>query len=90
MLHKAALGKTKGREAQPLKEPIMQVTPARSYRCTYHPRDAYGGTQLSESGVLPVIQVKAGSAEHAQRAAAAITGCAIESVERVEDAEVAA
>lgn len=68
----------------------MQVTPARSYRCAYHPRDAYGGTQLSESGVLPVVQVKAASAEHAQRAASAITGCAIESVERVEDAEVVA
>lgn len=68
----------------------MNVTPARSYRCSYHPRDAYGGTQLSESGVLPVIQVKAGSAEHALRSAAAITGCAIESVEHVDDVEVAA
>ncbi len=67
----------------------MQVTPARSYRCTYHPRDSHGSTQLSESG-LPIVQVKAASAEHAMRAAAAITGCAIESVERVEDAEVAA
>ncbi|MDD2728199.1 hypothetical protein [Malikia sp.] len=69
---------------------MMQVTPARSYRCAYHPRDAYGNPQLSESGVLPVVQLKAASAEHALRAAAAITGCAIESVERVEDAEVLA
>ena len=68
----------------------MQVTPARSYRCTYHPRDAHGGTQLSETDVLPIVQVKAASAEHAMRAAAAITGCAVESVERLEDAEVTA
>lgn len=69
----------------------MNVLPARSYRCTYHPADGYGRAQLSESGVLPIIQVKAASAEHAQRAAQALTGCAIESVERVEDAdEVAA
>ncbi len=68
----------------------MNVLLARSYRCTYHPTDAYGGTQLAESGVLPIVQVKAASAEQAQRVAAAITGCAIESVERVEDAEVTA
>ena len=68
----------------------MNVLPARSYRCTYHPTDAYGSVQLSESGVLPIVQVKATSAEQAQRVAAAITGCAIESVERVEYAEVAA
>ena len=68
----------------------MNIAPLRSYRCTYHPTDGYGRAQLSESGVLPIVQVKAASAEQAQRVAAAITGCAIESVERVEDAEVAA
>ena len=67
----------------------MNVLLARSYRCTYHPTDGYGRVQLSESGVLPIVQVKAASAEQAQRAAAAITGCSIESVERVEDSEAA-
>lgn len=65
----------------------MQVTQARSYRCTYHPK---GGAQLSDTGVLPVIQLNAANAEDAQRRAAAVTGCSIESVERLEQDEVSA
>lgn len=68
----------------------MNILPLRSYRCAYHPIDAYGNVQLAESGVLPIVQVKAASAEQAQRVAHVVTGCAIESVERMEDAEVAA
>ena len=68
----------------------MHITPARSYRCAYHPRDAWGNPQASDSGVLLTVQFKAASAEHARRVAHVVTGCAIESVERVDDAEVAA
>ena len=67
----------------------MNITPTRSYRCAYHPVDAFGNAQVSESGVLPTVQLRAPSAEHARRVAHVVTGCAIESVERIED-EVAA
>ena len=62
----------------------MQVTPTRSYRCTYHPKGPGGYPVQSDTGVLPFVQVKATNAEHAQRAAHAVTGCAIASVERLE------
>lgn len=62
----------------------MQITPARSYRCSYHPKDRNGYPVAAESGVQPFVQVKAHSAEHAARAAFAVTGCPISHVERVE------
>lgn len=68
----------------------MNITPTRRYRCAYHPRDAWGNPQVSESGVLPTVQLRAPSAEHARRVAHVVTGCVIESVEQIEDAEVAA
>lgn len=62
----------------------MQVTPARSYRCSYHPKDLNGHPVAAESGVQPFVQVKAHSAEHAARAAQAVTGCVVSDVVRVE------
>ena len=43
-----------------------------------------GGPVPADTGVLPFIQVKAPNAEAAQRAAHHVTGCAIDSVERLE------
>ena len=65
----------------------MQVAPARSYRCAYHPKDAWGNPLPSDTGVLPTVQLKAADAEHAQRAAQVVTGCSIASVERIEAEE---
>ena len=62
----------------------MQVTPTRSYRCPYYPKDHQGYPQASESGTLPFVQVKATNAEQAQRMAHHITGCPIGDAERVE------
>ena len=62
----------------------MQVTATRSYRCTYHPKGPAGYPVPSDTGVLPFVQVKAANAEAAQRAAHAVTGCAIANVERLE------
>lgn len=62
----------------------MQVTPTRSYRCPYFPKDRQGYPQASESGTLPFVQVKAANAEQAQRMAHHVTGCAIADAERVE------
>lgn len=64
-------------------------TPERSYRCHYTPNDRNGFPVSSESGVLPFIQLKANDAEHAQRAAHALTGCAIAEVQRLEPASFA-
>lgn len=64
-------------------------TSERSYRCHYTPNDRNGFPVPSESGVLPFIQLKANDAEHAQRAAHALTGCAIDSVTRIEPATLA-
>lgn len=63
--------------------------PTRSYRCHYTPRDRFGLPILSDTGLLPFVQVKASTAEHAQRAAFATTGCPISHVERLEDAPTA-
>lgn len=65
-----------------------QTTP-RSYRCSYHPKDSFGHAVLSESGVLPSIQLKARSASQAEALAWATVGCPVASVERLEDAEMA-
>lgn len=62
----------------------MQVTPARSYRCSYYPKDRNGYPVAAESGVQPFVQVKATNAEKAALAAFAVTGCPISNVERVE------
>ena len=62
----------------------MQVTPTRSYRCNYPPQGPGGYPVPADTGVLPFIQVKAPNAEAAQRAAHHVTGCAIDSVERLE------
>jgi hypothetical protein len=58
----------------------MHIQPLRSYRCYYHPRpDA-----PAESGVLPFIQVKAGSADEAMRRAHAVLDLPIDRAERIE------
>ena len=62
----------------------MSIQPARSYRCSYHPQDRQGYLAAAETGVLPFVQVKASTAEDAQRKAHAVTGCAISHVERIE------
>ena len=60
------------------------ITPARSYRCSYHPKDFNGHPAPSEAGVLPFIQLKARDAEDALRKAHAVTGCPVSHVERLE------
>jgi hypothetical protein len=65
----------------------QQITETRSYRCSYHPKDFNGYPVAADSGVLPFIQVKARNAEHAQRAAFALTGCVVSGVERQEGGE---
>lgn len=67
----------------------MPTTP-RSYRCTYTPLDRDGYPVASETGVLPAVQVRAASAEDAQRLAHATVGCPIVQVDRLELSEVAA
>lgn len=62
----------------------MSIRPARSYRCSYHPKDPQGFPTPADTGVLPFVQVKASTAEDAQRKAHAVTGCAISHVERIE------
>jgi len=69
---------------------MQHITPARSYRCSYHPKDGSGYPVPADTGVLPAVRVKAASAEDAQRKAHYLTGCAISAVERVEEVEVAA
>ncbi len=68
----------------PLSSSVAQVSEARSYRCSYHPKDLNGHPIASDSGILPTVQVKAANAEHAQRAAQTVTGCAVCAVERIE------
>lgn len=58
----------------------MQSNSTRSYRCYYHPRP----DQPAESGVLPFVQVKAPSADHAMRSAHAVLGLTIDRAERIE------
>jgi hypothetical protein len=65
----------------------QQITSARSYRCSYHPKDLNGYPIAADSGVLPTIQLKASNAEHAQRAAFALTGCVVANVERLDASE---
>lgn len=68
----------------------MQITAKRPYRAYYSPLDQYRTPIVSESGVLPFVQLQAANAESAQRAAHAVTGCPIERVERIEPVGVAA
>ncbi|MDD2728304.1 hypothetical protein [Malikia sp.] len=63
----------------------MQVTLARSYRCTYDPRDGYGQTIQTEDGALPSIQLKAADAVDARRKAEGVTGCVVTDVERLDE-----
>lgn len=58
----------------------MQSNSTRSYRCYYHPR----ADQPAETGVLPFVQVKAASADHAMRSAHAVLGLTIDRAERIE------
>lgn len=60
------------------------TTVARSYRCTYHPKDTNGYPVPSDSGVLPTIRLLAPNAEAAALLAGATTGCVIANVERLE------
>lgn len=59
-------------------------TSHRSYRCSYHPTDSAGFASISETGVLPFVQLRAAGAEEAQRLAHHITGCAISDVQRLD------
>lgn len=60
------------------------MSTAHRYRCTYHPNDRDGYPVHADTGVLPWVQVQAANAEAAQRAAHALTGCAIAEVQRIE------
>lgn len=63
----------------------MQITPHRSYRCTYAPKDRITGElEVTESGRLPFVQLKALSAEDAANRAQHVTGCPIVEAMRVE------
>jgi len=62
----------------------MPAIQTRSYRCSYHPKDRFDSPVATDSGVLPFVNVKAHSAEDAQRQAHAKTGCAVVNVERME------
>lgn len=57
----------------------------RPYRAFYTPLDRDRFPVLSESGLLPFVQLRASNAEHAQRAAFAVVGCPISHVERLEE-----
>lgn len=59
----------------------------RSYRAAYHPKDQNGYPVASETGVLPSIRLQAANAEAAAMLAAAMTGCVIAQVERLESSE---
>lgn len=61
-------------------------TSQRSYRCSYSPLDRDGFPVVTDTGVLPFVQVQATDAEQAQRAAFALTGCPISEVQRLEPA----
>lgn len=65
------------------------ITPLRSYRCTYMPVSSYGIPQISESGALPYVQLKAANAEEALHKAHHVTGCPVVDAERQSE-EVAA
>ncbi|WP_428421927.1 hypothetical protein [Methylibium sp.] len=67
----------------------MSTSNHRSYRCYFTPLDRNGIPVACDTGVLPFVQVQAPNAEHAQRAARALTGCPIHTAERLE-AEVLA
>lgn len=58
---------------------VHQVTPTARYRAYLRPI----GLEAA-AGVLPFVQVKAVNAEHAMRAAHAVTGHPVEHVERLE------
>lgn len=58
----------------------------RRYRAYYAPLDRDRFPVPCDTGVLPFVQVQANDAEAAQRAAHALTGCPIASVERLEEA----
>lgn len=59
-------------------------TAHRSYRCSYHPKDANGYPAPADTGVLPFVQLRAANAEDAQRKAFHLTGSPIAGVERIE------
>jgi hypothetical protein len=65
-------------------EPFAMSTSRRSYRCTYHPTDSAGFASISDTGVLPFVQLRASDAEEAQRLAHHITGCAVSEVQRLD------
>jgi hypothetical protein len=68
----------------------MNITEKRTYRCSYHPKTLGGHPIVSDSGVLPFVQLKAAGAAQAAELAHSVTGCAIDDVARLEPAEVAA
>lgn len=60
------------------------MSTARSYRCTFTPVDRFGAPMVTESGVLPWLQLQAADAEQAARLAHASVGAPIVQVERIE------
>lgn len=68
----------------------MNITEKRTYRCSYHPKTLSGAPIVSDSGVLPQVQIKARDAAQAAELARAVTGCAIAEVTRIDGQEVAA
>jgi hypothetical protein len=63
---------------------VHTVAVARSYRCSYHPKDLNGHPVAADSGVLPSIRLKAANAEQAALLASVTTGCVVSNVERIE------
>ena len=61
---------------------MHQIHPLASYRAYLRPAGL-----SADNGVLPYIQLKAANAEHAMRAAHAVTGQPVDNVERLEPAE---
>lgn len=65
---------------------LHNITTAHSYRATLIPQNVCAEQleQLADAGRLPVLQLKAASASHAQSAARAASGRPVLRVERVE------
>ncbi len=68
---------------------MQEITPLRSYRCTYAPISSFGTPHACESGALPYVQLKAANAEDALHKAHHVTGCPVVDAERQSE-EVAA
>lgn len=68
---------------------MSTIPAARSYRCSYYPKDLNGHPTAADTGVLPSIRLQAVNAEQAAQLAFITTGCVVSNVERVEAQEAA-